>query len=100
MMGQTAFCRVVACAQSQITFYRCFTSDLGSGIIRLYDYPLLSMRLANTHVIGLFCCQDIVLVGIISIGAALTDTGISAGISAIASACIGTSKDAACSGAQ
>ena len=73
MMGQTAFCRVVACAVSEIKCYRCFTSDLGSGIIRLYNYSLLSMLFADTHVIGLICCQDIVLVGIISIGAALWD---------------------------
>ena len=76
MMGQTAFCRVVACAISEIKCYRCFTSDLGSGIIRLYPYSLLSMLFADTHVIGLICCRDIVLVGIISIGAALWDWGI------------------------
>ena len=43
VMGQTAFCRVVACAVSEIKCYRCFTSDLGSGIIRLYNYSFLSM---------------------------------------------------------
>ena len=76
MMGQTAFCRVVPCAVSEIKCYRCFTPDLGSGIIRLYNYSLLSMLFADTHVIGLICCQVIVLVGIISIGAALWDSGI------------------------
>ena len=75
-MGQTAFCRVVACAVSEIKYYRCFTSDLGSGIIRLYNYSLLSMLFADTHLMGLIWCRDIVLVGIISIGAALSDWGI------------------------
>ena len=76
MMGQTAFCRVVACALSEIKCYCCFMSDLGSGIVRLYNYSLLSMLFADTHVIGLICCQEIVLVGIISIGAALWDWDI------------------------
>ena len=48
----------------------------GSRRMRLYNYSLLSMLFAETHVIGLIWCQDIVLVGIISIGAALWDWGI------------------------
>ena len=76
VMGQTTLCRVVACAVSEIKCYHCFTSDLGSGIIILYNYSLLSMPFADIHVIGLICYQDIVLVGIISLGAALWDWGI------------------------
>ena len=75
-MVQTAFCRLVACSVSEIKCYRCFTSDLGSQIIRLYNYSLLSMLFADTHVIGLICCQHIVVSGIISIRAALWDWGI------------------------
>ena len=71
-MRQSTFCKVVACAVTEIKSHHGFILDLE---VRLHNYALLCISFMDTHVCGLICCQNVAFVGIFGISIGCSTVG-------------------------